>query len=96
MMLKFATFISDIELPFYTSLASHKINHDKLDDSARRLLGLYEIRPTDQPDASCRLQIHGNSLTVDELVTLRNSNVDIHETDKHRSGYRRDSVAQKV
>ncbi|CAD6592247.1 MAG: Autophagy protein 7 [Alectoria sarmentosa] len=66
-MLKFATFTSDIELPFYTSLASHKINHDKLDDSARRLLGLYEIRSTDSPEASCRLQIHGNALASDNV-----------------------------
>lgn len=66
-MLKFATFTSDIELPFYTSLASHKINHDKLDDSARRLLGLYEIRSSDSPEASCRLQIHGNALTNDAV-----------------------------
>lgn len=76
-MLKFATFISDIELPFYTSLASHKINHDKLDDSARRLLGLYEIRPTDLSNASCRLQVHGNALTNDALVVLRNLSVDL-------------------
>lgn len=66
-MLKFATFTSDIELPFYTSLASHKINHDKLDDSARRLLGLYEIRSSDSPEASCRLQIHGNAFTNDAV-----------------------------
>lgn len=66
-MLKFATFTSDIELPFYTSLASHKINHDRLDDSARRLLGLYEIRSSDSPEASCRLQIHGNALTNDAV-----------------------------
>ncbi len=66
-MLKFATFTSDIELPFYTSLASHKINHDKLDDSARRLLGLYEIRSSDSPEASCRLQIHGNALINDAV-----------------------------
>lgn len=67
-MLKFATLISDIELSFYTSLASHKINHDKLDDSARRLLGLYEIRASDSPESSCRLQVHGNALTNDTLV----------------------------
>ena len=66
--LKFATLISDIELPFYTSLASHKINHDMLNDSARSLLGLYEVRPSDLPDASCRLQLHGNALTSDTLV----------------------------
>ncbi|CAO1597358.1 Autophagy protein 7 [Xanthoria calcicola] len=67
-MLKFATFTSDIELPFYTSLANLKINHDKLDDSSRQILGLYEIRPTDAPEASCRLQIHGNSLTSDAVA----------------------------
>ena len=66
-MLKFATFASDIELPFYTSLASHKINHDKLDESARRLIGLYEIKSNDAPEASCRLQIHGNALTNDAV-----------------------------
>lgn len=66
-MLKFATFTSDIELHFYTSLASHKINHDKLDDSARRLLGLYEIRSSDSPETSCRLQVHGNALTNDAV-----------------------------
>lgn len=69
-MLKFATFISDIELPFYTSLASHKINHDKLNDSARSLVGLYELRPSDSPDASCRLQLHGNALSSDTFVIL--------------------------
>ena len=66
-MLKFATLSSDIELPFYTSLASHKINHDKLDDSARRLLGLYEIRSSDSPENSCRLQVHGNALVNDAV-----------------------------
>ncbi|KAL8733175.1 MAG: hypothetical protein Q9181_003688 [Wetmoreana brouardii] len=67
-MLKFATLTSDIELPFYTSLASLKINHDKLDDSWRQLLGLYELRPTDAPEASCRLQVHGNSLTSEGVA----------------------------
>ena len=66
-MLKFATLTSDIELPFYTSLASHKINHDKLNDPARRLLGLYEIRSSDSPENSCRLQVHGNALTNDAV-----------------------------
>ena len=67
-MLRFATLTSDIELAFYTSLASLKINHDKLDDSARKLLGLYEIRPTDSPESSCRIQVHSNALTNDEFV----------------------------
>ncbi|KAI9812633.1 MAG: Autophagy protein 7 [Pycnora praestabilis] len=65
--MQFAPFASDIELAFYTSLASHKINHDKLDDSARKLLGLYEVRPNDVPESSCRMQIHGNALTIDEV-----------------------------
>ncbi|KAJ5852804.1 hypothetical protein N7534_005347 [Penicillium rubens] len=64
--MQYAPFASDIELPFYTSLASHKINHDKLDDSARPVLGLYEIRPSDPEAASCRIQIHGNALTSSE------------------------------
>ncbi|QQK43855.1 Molybdenum cofactor biosynthesis, MoeB [Penicillium digitatum] len=64
--MQYTPFASDIELPFYTSLASHKINHDKLDDSARPVLGLYEIRPSDPEAASCRVQIHGNALTCSE------------------------------
>ena len=64
--LKFAAFSSDVELPFYTSLASLKINHDRLDDSARRVLGLYEIRSADDAGGSCHLQLHGNALTEDE------------------------------
>ncbi|KAJ5757845.1 uncharacterized protein N7511_006539 [Penicillium nucicola] len=67
--MQFTPFASDIELPFYTSLASHKINHDKLDDSARAVLGLYEIRPSDPEAASCRIQIHGNALTGSEGPT---------------------------
>jgi ubiquitin-like modifier-activating enzyme ATG7 len=65
-MMQYTPFASDIELPFYASLASLKINHDKLDDSARKVLGLYEIRYSDEPTASCRMQIHGNALTSDE------------------------------
>ncbi|PGH17000.1 ubiquitin-like modifier-activating enzyme ATG7 [Helicocarpus griseus UAMH5409] len=65
--MQYTPFASDIELPFYTSLASLKINHDKLDDSARKLLGLYEIRSTDNPETSCRMQIHGTALTRDEV-----------------------------
>ena len=68
--LKFAAFSSDVELPFYSSLASLKINHDMLDDSARRVLGLYEIRQSEDPATSCRLQIHGSALTSDKSVVL--------------------------
>jgi ubiquitin-like modifier-activating enzyme ATG7 len=64
--MQYTPFASDIELPFYSALASLKINHDKLDDSARKVLGLYEVRPVDPPNASCRMQIHANALTSDE------------------------------
>jgi len=65
--MQYVPFASDIEIPFYASLASHKINHDKLDDSARKLLGIYEIQPGDAKERSCRMQIHGNALTSDEV-----------------------------
>lgn len=61
--MQYTPFASDIELPFYTALATQKIDHDKLDDSARHILGLYEIRPTDSPHISCRMQIRGDALT---------------------------------
>ena len=64
-MLRFTKLYSDIELPFYTALASHKINHDKLDDSSKPLLGLYEAAPHGQSDGLCRIQIRGNALSAD-------------------------------
>lgn len=64
--LQYAPWLSDIELSFFSALASIKINHDKLDSSARKLLGLYEINPRDSPERSTRMQIHGNALTTDE------------------------------
>ena len=64
--MQYTPFASDIELPFYTALASHKINYDKLDDAARPVIGLYEIRSTDPANASCRMQIRGNALTTVE------------------------------
>ncbi|CEL04356.1 Putative Ubiquitin activating E1 enzyme-like protein [Aspergillus calidoustus] len=67
--MQYTPFASDIELPFYSALASLKINHDKLDDSARKVLGLYEVRPVDPPNASCRMQIHASALTSDEVPT---------------------------
>ncbi|KAF3492048.1 Atg7p [Arthroderma uncinatum] len=65
--MQYTPFISDIELPFYSSLASLKVDHDKLDDSARKVLGLYEIKPSDRPEESCRMQILGNSLLKDDV-----------------------------
>ncbi|QIW98764.1 hypothetical protein AMS68_004282 [Peltaster fructicola] len=64
--LQYAPWLSDVELSFFSALASIKINHDKLDSSARKLLGLYEINPKDPAERSTRMQIHGNALTADE------------------------------
>lgn len=64
--MQYTPFASDIELPFYSSLASLKLNHDKLDDSARKVLGVYEIKTSDPAEVSCRMQIHGNALLTDK------------------------------
>ncbi|KAM3432209.1 hypothetical protein NHJ13734_006974 [Beauveria thailandica] len=60
--LQFAPFASEIELPFYSALFASKLDYDKLDDSARGVLGLYEPR-VEQPEASSKMQILGNALT---------------------------------
>ncbi|RMZ73592.1 e1 -activating enzyme gsa7p apg7p [Pyrenophora seminiperda CCB06] len=64
--LKFAPWLSDVDVQFYAALANIKINHDKLDDSARKVLGLYEVRPSEHSSRSMRVQIHPNALTSDE------------------------------
>lgn len=66
--LQFAPWSSDIELAFHAALASRKIDHDKLDDAARKVLGRYEVRPNDPPERSARMQLHGNAFTIDESV----------------------------
>jgi len=66
--LKFAPWQSDVDVQFYAALAHIKINHDKLDDSARKVLGLYETRPGDHAARSMRVQILPNALTSDECV----------------------------
>ncbi|GAM85842.1 hypothetical protein ANO11243_038500 [Dothideomycetidae sp. 11243] len=65
--LQYATWTTEIELGFYSALAKLKIDHDKLDSSARRVLGLYEVRPRDDPARSTSMQIHTNALTSDEV-----------------------------
>lgn len=67
MALKFATFGSEIEIPFWTALSQSKIDYDKLDDSARTVLGLYEPLTT-APGDRCRMRVLGNALNSDELV----------------------------
>ncbi|SPO06638.1 related to APG7 (component of the autophagic system) [Cephalotrichum gorgonifer] len=63
---------SEIELPFYSALFASKLDHDKLDNSARQVLGLYEPRVVD-PEDSCKLQVLGNALTSSHgaLGTIR-------------------------
>ncbi|CAZ81899.1 unnamed protein product [Tuber melanosporum] len=59
--MKYAPFSSLIDLQFYYSLASHKIDYDKLDESPRKVLGQY------LPHDGGRMQVHGNALTSDEV-----------------------------
>ncbi|KAI5927001.1 hypothetical protein F4810DRAFT_706959 [Camillea tinctor] len=61
--LKFAPFASEIELPFYSALFASKLDHDKLSDSARPVLGLYEPRPGTAPDDSVKMQVLASALT---------------------------------
>lgn len=63
--LQFAPFTSEIELPFYSALFASKLDYDKLDDSARGVLGLYEPQTG---DTSCKMQILGNALTSNKYV----------------------------
>lgn len=69
--LKFAAFGSQIELPFYSALFSSKLDYDKLDDSARFVLGTYEPNPNATPEESARMQILGNALTNNLYVTYQ-------------------------
>ncbi|KAK5137943.1 hypothetical protein LTR08_005739 [Meristemomyces frigidus] len=71
--LQYAPWTSDIELAFYQALASLKINHDKLDSSARKVLGLYEINHRDKPERSARMQMQASALTSDEYVRIRHA-----------------------
>jgi ubiquitin-like modifier-activating enzyme ATG7 len=69
--LRFAPWQSDVDIQFYAALAYIKINHDMLDDSARKILGLYEVRPADHYSRSTRIQIHPNALTSDEYARVK-------------------------
>ncbi|KAL1902849.1 Autophagy protein 7 [Sporothrix stenoceras] len=64
--LQFATFNSLVEMPFYSALFASKLDHDKLDDSARAVLGLYEPRGEKDPSISSQMQIQGGALTSNQ------------------------------
>ncbi|KAI0005639.1 E1-like protein-activating [Xylariaceae sp. FL0662B] len=65
--LKFAPFQSEIELPFYSALFALKLEHDKLSDSARPVIGLYGPRPGTAPDDSVKMQVLANALTSNHV-----------------------------
>lgn len=49
-------------MPFWANLMTNKLEHDKLDDSVRPVLGIYEPEPGVDPGSSTRMQILGNAL----------------------------------
>lgn len=65
MALQYAPFASDIELPFYAALFASKVDHDKLDDSVRKVTGQYAPLPVGAAQ-SCKMQILGDALTREE------------------------------
>lgn len=66
--MKYDSFYSFLELGFYASLAQHKIDYDKLDDSARKLLGLYAPAKVSSARDGARMEIAPNALTANEYV----------------------------
>ena len=67
--MKYDTFYSFVELGFYSALAAHKVDYDKLDDSARKLLGLYSPAKVTIARDGSRMEIAPNALVADEQVT---------------------------
>lgn len=67
--MKYDSFYSFVELGFYSALAAHKIDYDKLDDSARKLLGIYSPAKVNITRDGSRMEIAPNSLIADEQVT---------------------------
>lgn len=67
MALQFVPFSSEIELPFYSVLSTIKIDHDRLDETSRSVLGLYEPRNIAPTGETCRMQILGNALTSESV-----------------------------
>ncbi|KAH0372531.1 ubiquitin-like modifier-activating enzyme atg-7, partial [Aureobasidium melanogenum] len=65
--LKFAPWTSEIDIGFYSALGNLKLNHDRLDSSARRVLGVYQIQTRDPPERSARMQVHNQALTQDHV-----------------------------
>lgn len=60
--LQYAPFQSEVELPFYSALANLKIDYDRLEVSARKVLGIYELPIIPSTRTSCQMHILGNAL----------------------------------
>ena len=65
--IQFVPNTSAIELPFYAKLFALKLDHDKLDDSMRPVLGVYQPLNV-EPEYSSKIQILGNALSITEYV----------------------------
>ncbi|KAF8447073.1 autophagy ubiquitin-activating enzyme ApgG [Kalaharituber pfeilii] len=65
--MKYDSFYSFVELGFYSALAAHKIDYDKLDDSARKLLGLYAPAKLNAARDGSRMEIAPNALVADDI-----------------------------
>jgi hypothetical protein len=63
---KFVPLRSNIELGFYTNLLRTKLEHAKLDDAARPIIGLYRPMTVMEPSESARMLINSNALTAQQ------------------------------
>jgi ubiquitin-like modifier-activating enzyme ATG7 len=60
--IQYVPFSSEIELPFYPAFFASKLDHDKLDESARQVVGAYEPSVA-KPADSAKMYIKANALT---------------------------------
>lgn len=68
-MLKFAPLNSFIDVGFYTALAGVKIDHAKLDDSARKIVGRYAPGRLGSRDVA-RLEVRPDAFNLPEYALL--------------------------
>lgn len=60
---QFVPWGTEVEPGFWTSLANLKINTDKLDESTRHMIGMYDVRYGALPASSCRMMVGQSALT---------------------------------
>lgn len=71
--LQYVPFASEVELPFYSTLSALKIDHDRLNETVRCVLGLYEPGHHSTVSDSCRMQILGNALISEGYAIIQSS-----------------------